>query len=159
LLNLNATLCVCVCVCTWYSVFSVFVSRAASCSCVCVSGREAVCNSCSHTSLGVETEHTGSTPKLLTSKSSDKLEPRLQINKGWVYSGYWSCACSRRAPVRLERARSKWTDCVASGIAVHPNNSTLHFLGSSAIHPPSVKSTGRTVVGKIQGQTYIHTHT
>ncbi len=33
------------------------------------------------------------------------------------------------------------------------SHSTLHFLGSSAIHPPSVKSMGRTVVEIIDGQT------
>ncbi len=32
-------------------------------------------------------------------------------------------------------------------------NSKLHFLGSSAIHPPSVKSIGSTVVEIIEGQT------
>ncbi len=35
----------------------------------------------------------------------------------------------------------------------HPHNSTLHFLGSSAIHLPSVKSLEWMVVEIIEGQT------
>ncbi len=50
-------------------------------------------------------------------------------------------------PVLLRAAFSRNT---------HPNNnkhSTLHFLGASAIHPPSVKSIRWTVVEIIEGQT------
>lgn len=63
---------------TWYSTVSVLVSVAACCSSVCVSGREELWSSWSHTSFGVETGQTGSTPRLLTSNSRDRLEPRLQ---------------------------------------------------------------------------------
>lgn len=63
---------------TWYSVLRVFVSLAASCSIVWVSGRQEVWSNWSHTSFGVETEHTCSTPKVLTSNSRDRLEPRLK---------------------------------------------------------------------------------
>lgn len=63
---------------TWYSVLRVLVSLEASCSIAWVSGREEVWSSWSHTSLGVVTEHMVSTPKVLTSNSSDRLEPLLQ---------------------------------------------------------------------------------
>lgn len=63
---------------TWYSAFSVLMSMTASCSSVCVRGRVEVWSSCSHTSFGVETEQTGSTVRLLTSNSRERLEPRLQ---------------------------------------------------------------------------------
>lgn len=62
---------------TWYSEFSVFVSLAACCSMACWRGREEVWSSWSHTSLGVETEQIGSTPNVLTSNCSERLEPRL----------------------------------------------------------------------------------
>lgn len=63
---------------TWYSVLSVLVSLEASCSIAWVRGREEVWSNWSHTSLGVVTEHMVSTPKVLTSNSSDRLEPLLQ---------------------------------------------------------------------------------
>lgn len=93
---------------TWYSTFSVFVSLAACSSIACVRGREEVWSSWSHTSFGVETEHTGSTPKLLTSNSRDRFEPRLQKYNIQETAWWWRKSVFKRCFHQVRTVFFKW---------------------------------------------------
>ena len=93
-------MCVCVCDCvpTWYSVLSVCVTVAACCSGVCVRGLEDVWSRRRRVSLGVEMEHSGSTAaRLLTSKTKETLEPRLDTVGEKKAMHYDRLRCSRAA--------------------------------------------------------------
>jgi len=86
------------------------------------------------------------------------------FNSSFLLYYYTSIICNKchhfGAILRLFR---NWSVQLLVAFSLEPiilktSHLTLHLIRSSAIHPLSVKSIGWTVVEKIEGQTYIHTH-